>query len=546
MSRWSLLYAVSWLLLAVAAAADLVHMPDGIAVAATIAGSRPATRPERRARTHDHGLPNPKLMSLEQLMAESRQHMRAQERSARRWRCTRPGCNGRPHEGWRHRHARASQRKPTGNWQTWLMLTGRGWGKTRTAAETVREWVNESDRPLHIAVIAKKETLVREVCFQHRRSGLLAIFPEDEIARYDKSVGAVTLTLKNGTVIRGFGANEPDNFRGYEFDKVWCDEFAAWNRHVAQESLDTVWFCLRESKNPQVVISTTPKPLPHIKKLLREHDDEVAEIAESGDPDREPGIRITRGSMADNRDNLSLAALKVLTGAFGKSRMGDQELDGILLEDVEGALWSQALFEWEGFRVGPKAVPDLEEIVVAVDPSVTSTETADANGMAVVGRSYPYGTVDEDARPHGFVLHSEARRSTPRQTMVRAAELYHLHQADAVVFEVNNGGDYLPALMYEVDHTVICRVVNATRDKRSRAAPVAALYEQARIHHVGTPAHFDELETVMTTYVGAPESQEKSPDILDALVWAVTELFLSTSTPTTRLRTKDKRLKGRR
>jgi phage terminase large subunit-like protein len=490
------------------------------------------------------------LYDADQLLLEQMAITEALDHLERRWSCTRPGCNGRPHgRDWTHRHARASQRKPTGKWTTWLMLTGRGWGKTRTAAEAVREWVNESDKPLNIAVIGKKETLVREVCFQHRRSGLLAVFPEDEIEKYDKSIGSVTLTLKNGSVIRGFGANEPDNFRGYEFDKVWGDEYAAWNRHVAQESLDTIWFCLRESANPQIILSTTPKPLPHIKKLIREHEDELAEIEEevaAGGEHREPTIRVTRGKMSDNRDNLSDVAGQVLDRAFANTRMGAQELDGDLLEDVEGALWASYLFEEEGFRIPRREVVDLERIVIGVDPAVTSGDTADENGICVAGRSFPHGTKHDDPRPRGFVLHSEARRSTPRQTMQRVADLYHAYKADQVILEANNGGEYLATVLEMVDPTVSWRIISATRDKRARAAPVAALYEQGRIHHAGPAKDYDKLETSMTTYVGEAESKEKSPDILDAAVWALTDLFLDMPKAVRHARPRDRRLKGRR
>lgn len=502
--------------------------------------------------TQLRALPDPSLMDDADIDTEMAELAAAMDGSARRWSCNRPGCNGRPHVRWKHRHARASQRKPTGVWTTWLMLTGRGFGKTRASAEAVREWVNEAaaeGKSLNIAVIGKKETLVREVCFQHRRSGLLAVFPTEEIEKYDKSIGAVMLTLKNGSTIRGFGANEPDNFRGYEFDKIWGDEYAAWNRHVAQEALDTVWFCLRESANPQVILSTTPKPLPHIKKLVREHEEEVEQIAEeiaAGGAGREPFIRITRGKMSDNRDNLSDVARMVLDRAFANTRMGQQELDGDLLEDVEGALWSSSLFEEDGFRIPRREVIDLERIVIGVDPAVTSGETADENGICVAGRSFPHGTKHDDPRPRGFVLHSEARRSTPRQTMQRVADLYHLWQADCVILEANNGGEYLSTVLEMVDPTVTWRIISATRDKRARAAPVAALYEQERIHHAGPAKDFDKLETAMTTYVGEAESREKSPDILDAAVWALTDLFLDMPKVARHYRPRDKRLKGRR
>jgi len=489
-------------------------------------------------------LHSPAVMSVEQLDAEIKALMSADAISARRWRCKRPGCNGLPHVGWAHKHARASQRLPLGAWETWLMMTGRGWGKTRTAAESVREWC-ESDTPLQIAVVARTETLVREICFEHRRSGLLAVIPSELIKKYDRSVGNVSLTLTNGTLIRGFGASEPDNLRGWEFDKGWCDEFAAWPRQKAQEVLDMLWFCLRESENPQVMISTTPKALPHVKKLVHENRDERAEI-DRGEIDREPRVRVTVGHMLDNKANLSAIALRRLEASYDGTRLGAQELAGELLEDVEGALWKSWMFDVEGFRASKRHLPDFERVVVAVDPAVTSTETADENGFAVCARTYEKDATYADTRTRGYVLHSEAKRLTPQQTMRRAAELYHRYKADAVVIEANNGGDYLPTVLRMVDPTVNYRIVHATRDKRARAAPVAGLYEQSRIHHAGSPKHFDALETVQTSYVGASEAQEKSPDILDALVWGLTDLFLDLDMQAGPVDSTDSRLSGRR
>lgn len=491
------------------------------------------------------GLHSPALMTVEQLDFEVQALLHADTVSARRWACKRPGCNGLPHQGWRHKHARASQRPPAGDWETWLMMTGRGWGKTRTGAETCRFWEEEAVRGLHIAVVARKDTLAREICFEHRKSGLLAVIPESEIKEYNKSIGDLRLTLNNGTVFRGFGANEPDNLRGWEFDKAWLDEFAAWNRKTAQEVLDMIWFCLREADDPQVVISTTPKAMAHIKKLVNEHKDEMKALAAAG-IDKEPAVRLTTGHMTDNQANLSDIAIRRLMGSYDGTRLGNQELAGDLLEDVEGALWKAWMLEGEGFRIPKTSVPELERIVVAVDPAVTSTETADENGFAVCARGYERDFTHKDSRPRGFVLHSEAFRATPSQTMKHAAELYHRFKADAVILEANNGGEYLSTVLRMVDPTVNYRIVHASRDKRSRAAPVAGLYEQGRIHHVGPAKDFDALETAQTTYVGAAESQEKSPDILDAEVWALTDLFLDSSSEVGNVDSSDERLKGRR
>ncbi|WP_282702691.1 hypothetical protein [Streptomyces sp. CC219B] len=251
-----------------------------------------------------------------------------------------------------------------------------------------------------------------------------------------------------------------------------------------------LWFCLREAPSPQVVISTTPKPLPHVKRLV-----------ERG---RRPGstVVLTTGRTEDNRANLSPAALAELDSEYGGTRLGRQELDGVLLEDVEGALWKQWMFEVEGFRIARTAVPPLDRLVVAVDPAVTTTDSADLTAFTVAGRSYP--------------------------------------------LEQMYGGDYLPALLTEVDPTVPCRVVHATRGKSARAAPVAMLYEQSRISHAGPPRTFAVLEEQMTTYVGASEAEEKSPDLLNSCVWALTDLFLDASAPGAPAGAQDRRLHGRR
>ncbi|MEV0735477.1 terminase family protein [Streptomyces sp. NPDC050549] len=476
--------------------------------------------------------PDPARMSDAELQAEVSALIEADATSARRWACDRPTCDGLPHTGWLHHHARATQRLPEGSWAAWMMLTGRGWGKTKSAAEAVRAWT--ATPGTMIAVVAKNATLVKEICFESPKSGLLAVIPPEDIRRYSPGNGLTTLRLKNGSAIYGFGAETPDNLRGFAFDKGWLDEYAAWNRHTAQSVYDMLWFCLREAPSPQVVISTTPKPLPHVKRLV-----------ERG---RRPGstVVLTTGPTEDNRANLSPAALAELDSEYGGTRLGRQELDGVLLEDVEGALWKQWMFEVEGFRVARHAVPPLERLVVAVDPAVTTTDSADFTAFTVAGRSYPLEQMYGDRRPRGYVLHAEQDHYTPTAAMRRAAALYHEHQADCVVIEANNGGEYLPALLTEVDPTVQWLIVHATRNKRARAAPVAMLYEQSRISHVGSPRAFAALEEQMTTYVGASEHEEKSPDLLDSCVWALTDLFLDNSVSGAPGEATDRRLTGRR
>lgn len=420
-----------------------------------------------------------------------------------------------------------------------MLLTGRGWGKTRTAAETVKEWAKTPG--LQIAVVAKNATLVRDICFDSPKSGLLAIIPAEDIARYNSSLGETTIRLRNGTVIRGFGAETPDNLRGWAFDKAWCDEYAAWSRNTAQDVYDMLWFCLREADTPQMLISTTPKPLPHIKRLVERGRRQEQRHQEGGDA---PRVVLTRGHMRDNDANLSPAARAELDEQYAGTRLGRQELSGELLEDVEGALWQGWMLEVEGFRQHRENLPDMERVVVAVDPATKSHENADHTAFTVAGRGWPLTTAYGDNRPRGYVLHAEQDRFTPTAAMRRAAELYHEYQADCVVIEANNGGDYLPALLQEVDPRVSWRIVHATRGKRARAAPVAQLYEQSRVHHVGAARLFAELEEQMTTFVGQGETED-SPDQLDSMVWALWDLFLDPTMPVPRSQD-DKRLAGRR
>ncbi|WP_372407453.1 terminase large subunit domain-containing protein [Streptomyces luteireticuli] len=486
-----------------------------------------------------HGrLPDPALLSDAQLHAEIGALIDADERAARRWACDVPDCDGLPHDGWLHHHARAAQRIPDGDWTTWILLTGRGWGKTRTAAQAVAEWAAEPGTM--IAVVAKNATLTQEICFESRTSGLLAVIPPEDIRRYSRGSGLTALHLKNGSSIYGFGAETPDNLRGFAFDKGWLDEYAAWNRRTAQDVFDQLFFCLREATAPQVVISTTPKPLPHIKRLVQRGRAGTSRTTEPG------GVVLTTGRTEDNRANLSGAALVELDNEYGGTRLGRQELDGILLEDVEGALWQGHMFEVEGFRMPRHDVPPLDRLVIAIDPAVTRGDQADMTAFTVAGRSHPIQTLYGDGRPRGYVLHAEQDRYTPTAAMRRAAALYHEHQADCVVIEANNGGEYMPALLTEVDPTVAWRIVHATRSKRARAAPVAMLYEQARVTHAGSPRTFAQLEDQMTTYVGAPDTEEQSPDLLDALVWALTDLFLDPNAPAAPVRASDSRLHGRR
>lgn len=466
----------------------------------------------------------PHLMSDEALERELRALLAAEKRDAYRWMCDRPDCNGLPHKGFLHKHARGSQHPPAGHWTQWIITAGRGWGKTRCAAETVRQWAKVPGT--RIAVLNKTASLVRSICFEHPKSGLLTVIPPEDVLRYVKGSGPgdLQIIMKNGSVIYGFGAEVPDNLRGWAFDKAWCDEYASWTKHTAQASFDMLWMCLREASSPQILISTTPKALPHIRKLVKK----ARRLIDAGVTDGK--LRLTTGHQIENVANLSEEALEQYREDYEGTRLGDQELGGVLLEDVDGALWKQADLDWDGFRIKPgEVLPYMDRVVVAVDPAVTTGENADNTAFTVAGRSHAFDATWKDGRARGYVLHTEQGKLTPRQAMTRAIELYHLHEADEVVLEANNGGEYLSTVLEMIDPTVPWRLVNASRGKRARAAPVATLYQQERIHHVGKVKAFTDLEELMVAYVGAKD--EDSPDLLDSLVWALFDLFLDPSTP---------------
>ena len=384
--------------------------------------------------------------------------------------------------------ARPKQLPPDGGWRVWLILAGRGFGKTRTGAEWVRS-LAEGGRARRIALVAETAADARDVMIEGE-SGLLACCPPWARPRYEPSKRRVT--WPNGAVATSFSADDPDQLRGPQFDAAWADEIAKWRYEAAWDNL---MLGLRLGADPRCVATTTPRPRAWLARLIAD-----------------PGTVVTRGGTRENAANLAPAFLDQILARYAGTRLGRQEIDGELLAEIPGALWTRALIE--AARDDPQPPADLARVVVAVDPAVTSGADSDETGIVVAG-------VDAggDAGARFRVLEDLSGRLSPDLWARRVVDAFRRHRADAVVCEVNQGGDLVAATLRTVDPSLPVRAVRATRGKRLRAEPVAALYEQGRVrHHGGFPA----LEDQMAGFTGAPG--DASPDRLDALVWALTDL----------------------
>lgn len=380
--------------------------------------------------------------------------------------------------------ARPNQITPDGDWLTWVILAGRGWGKTRTGAEDAA-WSGMANPGWRIAVVAPTAADARDTCIEGD-SGLLNVLPREAVQTWNRSLGE--LILINGTRYKAFSADEPERLRGPQHHRAWADELAAWRY---PEAWDQLMFGLRLGEHPQAVVTTTPKPTPLVKALVAAKTSNV-----------------TRGSTFDNAANLAPSALQMLKDKYEGTRLGRQELEAEILGDLPGALWS--LSTLDAYRL--RETPQMGRIVVAVDPAVTATEASDEHGIIVAGLSDQRGIVLEDASLSG----------SPNEWARRAVSLYRSWGADAIVIEVNQGGDMVAHTIRTIDPNVKIKEVRASRGKHVRAEPIAALYEQGRVAHVGA---FPALENQMTQMTTNGYEGEGSPDRVDALVWAMTELF---------------------
>jgi len=362
-------------------------------------------------------------------------------------------------------------------------MAGRGFGKTRLGAEWLAAKAVRNDG-VRCAIVARTFSDTRNVCVEGV-SGILSILREyDAVKDWNKSNGIIT--LKNGSIIQTFSADTPDSLRGPQFHFAWTDELAAWQY---DDTWNQLQFGLRLGDHTQTVITTTPRPTKLIKDLVK----------------RESTV-VTRGSTFDNAENLSQSALLEMQSRYAGTRLGQQELYGAILDDNPGALWSRGLLETA--RV--QEPPHLTRVVVGIDPAVTSGDESDSTGIVVAGLS-PDG--------HYYILADYTLKASPQVWAEKAVYAFELHKADRIIAETNNGGDLVVHLLQQVKNTVPVKKVTASRGKTVRAEPIAALSEQGKLHMVG---YFPELEDELCEY--EPGISTKSPDRMDAMVWAVTEL----------------------
>lgn len=420
-------------------------------------------------------------MPYEQMVAYIKSWNRHKMEESRSWRF------------WR----RNDQFEPQGDWRTWLVMAGRGYGKTRMGAEWVSALAAEYPGA-RFALVGATLNEARQVMVEGE-SGLLAL-PFAERPEWEPSLRR--LTWRNGATATLFSAAEPESLRGPQHDFAWADEIAKWPNGI--KAWDNLMLGLRLGQHPRIMATTTPRPVPLLRRLVLEK-----------------GLAITRGRTADNDMHLPPEYLASVRAAYEGTRWGRQELDGELIEDAAGALWSRDLIE----RQRVSYAPDLKRIVIGVDPPVS--ENGDACGIVAVG-------IGEDKKAYVLADHSIAGASPERWARAVAAAV-DLWQADRVVVEDNQGGNMVETVLRAADLAMPIKRVHASRNKSVRAEPIAALYEARRVFHTTA---FPEMEDQMCGLVsgGGYEGPGRSPDRADALVWALTELMLGKAERTPRVR----------
>ena len=395
--------------------------------------------------------------------------------------------------------ARPQQIAPKGDWNTWFINAGRGFGKTRAGVEWVRDKVKQGHK--RIAAIAATNSDIERVMIQGE-SGFLARCWKGDKTYKGVVMGQPTwsptkrlLTWENGAYVQFFSAEEPERLRGPQFEAAWCDELAAWNRD--RDTWDMLAFCLRLGKHPQVCVTTTPKPTKLVRDILKN-----------------PKTVVTYGSTFDNAANLAAPYLEAVKSQYEGTRLGRQELYAEILDEASGALWTRQLLATCEVEVEDplEFSQTLSRVVVAVDPAVSANSESDMTGIVVAGI---------DVNGVCYILQDATDRFTPEGWAARAIELYNLYGADRIVAERNQGGEMVRYTFKTVDETIPIKLVHASRGKFARAEPVSALYERGRVKHV---KGLDALEDQMVQW--EPLGSVGSPDRLDAMVWAVTELAL--------------------
>lgn len=391
------------------------------------------------------------------------------------------------------------QLAPPCDWDIWLLLTGRGWGKTRSAAEWIRDRVTTGIAG-RIALIAPDPADARDIMIEGE-SGLLSVFPPS--LRPDYQPSKKKITFHTGAVAHIYSAEDPEDLRGPEHDTAWCEELCAWNK--MQETWDMFEFGFRlparDGSNPKAVITTTPKPLPLLKTIM---EDEATVI--------------TTGSTYNNVANLAPAFAKRIIRRYEGTRLGAQELRGLVLDEAEGALWDRLVLQETRITRAEyenEIFPTIIKIVVAIDPATTANRNSDDTGIIVAARA---------RNGHYYILEDKSGKYSPAEWGRIAVHLYEKWNANYVIGEANNGGDMVIHVVktaaQEAGVTLKMKKVTASRGKHTRAEPISALWEQKRGHMVGV---FQSLEDQMCTWTDSPN--DPSPDRMDALVWGVSELL---------------------
>jgi phage terminase large subunit-like protein len=394
-------------------------------------------------------------------------------------------------------HATGPQLPPPGDWLTWLFLGGRGAGKTRAGAEWVRHRALRTVS--RIALVGPTFNDVREVMIEGP-SGLKHLGSAMERPRYEAS--RRRLVFPSGSQAYAFSAEDADGLRGPQFDFAWGDEFAAWPD--PQRVLDTLRMGVRLGGAPRILLTTTPRPIPALKALVKAWDPRGS-------------IRVTHQPTAANAANLAPGFVESLNAAYGGSMLGRQEVEGLLIDDPDGALWTRSQIEAARLAATGNALPELDRIVVALDPPATGGPRADECGIVVAG-AHGEGL----ARCAVVLADLSFGPALPADWAARAASAFEDYSADALIAEANQGGDMVRSVLQAAAPGLPVRLVHASRGKRARAEPVAALYAAGRVRHARA---FPALEDQMCAF-GAPDGPKSSPDRVDALVWAISDLIL--------------------